>query len=99
MFCIAGRNSPLHREVDHRKISVASRKKKAVSEQSKLERIRRLVITAMFADDVLMNRLVLKGGNALDIIHKLGTRTSLDIDLSMPGDFDPEDLQRRIFNL
>jgi predicted nucleotidyltransferase component of viral defense system len=50
----------------------------------------------MFADDVLMNRLVLKGGNALDIIHKLGTRTSLDIDLSMPGDFDPEDLQRRI---
>jgi predicted nucleotidyltransferase component of viral defense system len=75
---------------------VASKKKKAVSEQSKLERIRRLVITAMFADDVLMDRLVLKGGNALDIIHKLGTRTSLDIDLSMPGDFDPEDLQRRI---
>jgi predicted nucleotidyltransferase component of viral defense system len=80
----------------NQKISVASKNKIAVSEQSKLQKIRRLVITAMFSDDVLMDRLVLKGGNALDIVHKLGTRTSLDIDLSMREDFDPEDLQRRI---
>jgi Nucleotidyl transferase AbiEii toxin, Type IV TA system len=47
---------------------------------------------------MLMDKLVLKGGNALDIVHKLGTRTSFDIDLSMPGDFDDlADIQERIF--
>ena len=52
----------------------------------------------MFSDDKLMDKLVLKGGNALDIVHKLGTRTSFDIDLSMPGDFDDlADIQERIF--
>lgn len=59
--------------------------------------IRRTVIIAMFSDDVLMDQLVLKGGNALNIVHGLGTRTSIDIDLSMPGDFaDPADASRRI---
>jgi predicted nucleotidyltransferase component of viral defense system len=53
--------------------------------------IRRLVITSMFADEWLMERLVLKGGNALDIVHRIGGRTSLDVDFSMASDF--EDLQ------
>jgi hypothetical protein len=56
------------------------------------EQIRRLVITAMFSDDVLLDILVLKGGNALNLVHKLGTRTSLDVDFSIPGDF--EDLEK-----
>ena len=60
--------------------------------------IRRLVVIAMFSDDVLMSRFVLKGGNALDLIHKLGTRTSLDVDLSIEDDFkDLDDTRSRIF--
>lgn len=64
------------------------------------EEIRRLVIIAMFSDDLLMERFVLKGGNALDIVHRLNARASMDVDLSIEGDFgDLEDIQRRIFNV
>lgn len=63
-----------------------------------LREIRRLVIVALFSDDELMEKFVLKGGNALDLIHKIGTRSSVDIDLSMPDDFaDLEDAKARIF--
>lgn len=63
-----------------------------------LRDIRRLVIIALFSDDELMEKFVLKGGNALDIVYTIGTRSSVDIDLSMSGDFaDVEDAQERIF--
>jgi len=32
-----------------------------------LQRVRTLVVVAMFSDDVLMRRLVLKGGNLMDL--------------------------------
>jgi len=44
--------------------------------------IRRTAIIAMFSDDVLMEQLVLKGGNALDLVHGLTALGSLDIDFS-----------------
>jgi len=51
----------------------------------------------MFADDSLMEQLVLKGGNALSLVYGLGARTSLDVDLSIDGDFaDFEDARTRI---
>ena len=60
--------------------------------------IRRTAIIAMFSDDVLMHRLVLKGGNALDLVHHLTARGSLDIDFSMEGDFDDlEEIRGRCF--
>jgi predicted nucleotidyltransferase component of viral defense system len=63
-----------------------------------LRDIRRLIITALFSDDELMEKFVLKGGNALDLVHKLGARSSVDIDLSIPDDFaDPDDVKERIF--
>jgi hypothetical protein len=63
-----------------------------------LREIRRLVIVALFSDDELMEKFVLKGGNALDIVYNVGTRSSVDIDLSMPDDFaDIQDAQERIF--
>jgi predicted nucleotidyltransferase component of viral defense system len=63
-----------------------------------LKDIRRLVITALFSDDELMEKFVLKGGNALDIVYSIGSRSSVDIDLSMPDDFsDLEEAQQRIF--
>jgi len=56
-----------------------------------LEAIKKLVIVAMFSDPALEELLVLKGGNAIDIIHKLGTRASVDVDFSIAHDL-PEGL-------
>lgn len=63
--------------------------------------IRKTIIVAIASDVALMERLILKGGNALDLVHKLGERASLDIDLSMSGDFrdqaDLDDVSSRLF--
>lgn len=60
--------------------------------------VRRLSIIAMFSDDNLMDQLVLKGGNALAFIYQIGARASLDIDISIDGDFDDlEDARNRVF--
>lgn len=57
---------------------------------SKIEELKRLAIIAMFSDDNLMETLVLKGGNALDIVYKIAHRSSMDLDFSMENDFaDP----------
>ena len=65
---------------------------------SKLEEIKKLALMAMFSDDTLMENLVLKGGNALDIVYRIGTRASLDLDFSMPGDLDLLSFSDRIQN-
>jgi predicted nucleotidyltransferase component of viral defense system len=57
-----------------------------------------MVIVAMFSDDTLFHQLVLKGGNALNLIYKFGSRTSIDVDLSIDADFtDIDDTKKRIF--
>lgn len=63
-----------------------------------LERIKNLAVTAMFSDDELMDELVLKGGNAMALIHKLTSRESIDLDFSMRHDFPygVEKVQQRI---
>jgi hypothetical protein len=53
-----------------------------------LKRIRRLAVVAMFSDDQLMRRLVLKGGNVLDLVYGVSARASLDLDFSIEGDFE-----------
>lgn len=50
-----------------------------------LDRVKRLAVMAMFSDDGL--ELVLKGGNAMALIHKLTSRESVDLDFSMQHDF------------
>lgn len=63
-----------------------------------LKQLRSVVISALFSDDVLFDTLVLKGGNALDIVYNIGSRSSVDIDVSMPGDFnDVTEARTRIF--
>lgn len=52
-----------------------------------LTEFRELVVTALFADDQLMDIFVLKGGNALELAYELGSRASVDIDVSMAEDF------------
>jgi len=59
---------------------------------NRLQKIRKLVLIAMFADDLLMERFVLKGGAALDLAYALYYRESVDIDLSIPDDFSAEEL-------
>jgi len=63
-----------------------------------LEKIKKLVIIAMFSDDDLMDLLVLKGGNALALVYNIACRSSLDIDFSIEKDFGKElsKIQRKI---
>lgn len=53
--------------------------------------IRRIAITAIFSDDVLFERVVLKGGNALSLALGMSNRTSLDLDFSIENDFEDLD--------
>lgn len=59
-----------------------------------LRDIKKLVIIAMFSDNELMERFVLKGGNLLDIVYQLSARASIDVDLSMSGEFEDVDKLR-----
>lgn len=64
-----------------------------------LEEVRRRILIALFSDDELMNDLVLKGGNALALVYKVGSRASVDMDFSIRDAFS--DLDRtgtRIFD-
>jgi hypothetical protein len=83
-----------------KKTFMATKKKPNPAEElARQERIKKLGIIAIFSDDLLLERLVLKGGNALDLIHHVSARASVDIDLSMDGDFtsgELPDLGKRI---
>lgn len=63
-------------------------------DSEKIQKIKTLTIIAMFSDDDLMEILVLKGGNALDIVHKVAQRSSMDLDFSIPQEFNPENIDR-----
>lgn len=63
-----------------------------------LRLLRRGIIAALAQDPTLSELLVLKGGNAIGLVHGVGHRASLDVDYSMAGDVkSPADLGRRIF--
>lgn len=59
-----------------------------------LQKIKQLAIISMFSDDELMDTLVLKGGNVLDLIYGVSVRSSIDIDFSMKGEFEEEKLNQ-----
>ena len=66
-----------------------------------LDEIKRLAIIALVSDDYLMETLVLKGGNAIDLLQagfpKKLSRSSYDLDFSMDDDFeDLEEIATRI---
>ncbi len=64
-----------------------------------LEKIRTTIIIAICSDDYLFNRLVLKDGNALKLLHGVGLRTSVDIDFSIEDDFDDLEFVGTLFKL
>jgi hypothetical protein len=65
-----------------------------IQEVDYLKKIRRLAIVALFSDVDLMNLLVLKGGNLLDIVYGISFRSSIDIDFSIEGEFKKRDLSK-----
>ena len=50
----------------------------------------------MFSDDVLYKQLVVKGGNALKLVHGIGSRVSVDVDFSTDAELDEQDTSARI---
>ncbi len=54
--------------------------------------LRREFISAIAGDEYLYGELVLKGGNALDLIHDIGNRASLDLDYSLRADVEDHEL-------
>lgn len=56
------------------------------------EEAKTIAMMALASDDRLMEELVLKGGNALDIAYGVSTRASLDLDYSVSDDLGPADL-------
>src|ERR1700744_2318910 len=62
-----------------------------------IDKVKRMTISALLADEVLMALLVLKGGNAIDIAYDLSNRGSVDIDFSMENDFTEAE-KKRIVN-
>jgi predicted nucleotidyltransferase component of viral defense system len=56
-----------------------------------IDKIKRKTIIAMVSNDYLMERLVLKGGNAIDIVYQLSGRASIDLDYSIPNDFKSDE--------
>lgn len=59
-----------------------------------LDKIKRLTLKALMHDEKLMYGLVLKGGNALQLVYDITDRASMDIDFSIEGDFSDLDFQR-----
>lgn len=57
---------------------------------SEVEKIKKLSIIGLSSDDMLMETLVLKGGNAMSIAYNVSTRASYDLDYSMSDDFIEE---------
>ncbi len=68
-------------------------RKKSSPELVYLEKVKRLALVAMFSDDELMEKLVLKGGNAIDLVYGVSIRSSIDIDLSIGSDFNQPELE------
>jgi len=61
-----------------------------------LEKIKKTAIVAMFADDDLMDLLVLKGGNAIDMIYQVNARASVDLDFSTHDDLNYEKVAQQV---
>lgn len=64
-----------------------------------INEIKRCTLQAMMKDDLLMQGLVLKGGNALQLAYDITNRGSIDIDFSMEKEFKDKDFERlsRVF--
>lgn len=58
-----------------------------------IETIKHEVLISIYSTEALMNRLILKGGNAINLAFKLYDRQSMDLDFSIENDFDNGEIQ------
>lgn len=56
-------------------------------EKDLTEDVKRTIIRSIYSNDDLFDQLVLKGGNAIAIIHAKKIRKSIDVDFSISSDF------------
>lgn len=65
-----------------------------------INRIKTIVATSLASDDELMEKMVLKGGNAISMGYDLSDRPSFDLDYSIEEDFpDFEEVAKRLEKL
>ena len=50
-------------------------------------KIKKLALISLVSDDILMDKLVLKGGTCLELAYKIHCRSSKDIDFSIDNEF------------
>ena len=61
------------------------------------EEIKKRIVVGLFSDDELLDLLVLKGGNALEMVHAIADRASFDLDFSIATRFDDvKEIEQRI---
>lgn len=53
-----------------------------------------LTLRALMSDETLMHSLVLKGGNALQLVYEITNRGSIDIDFSVKTEFTEEEFNK-----
>lgn len=61
-----------------------------------LKKIKTTTVISIFSDDDLLDLFVLKGGNAMDLIHQVSSRSSVDLDFSMRNNLDIELVKPKI---
>lgn len=68
-------------------------------DKSDFLKIKKLTLISLVSDDILMNKLVLKGGTCLELAYKIHTRSSKDIDFSIDNEFTAEEKNQIVNNL
>ena len=58
--------------------------------------IKKTTVISLFSDDDLFDLFVLKGGNAMDLIHKVSSRASVDLDFSTGGSLDIDVVEPKV---
>ena len=56
--------------------------------------VKRITVQSLASDPLLAERLVFKGGSALEMLYGIGLRASVDLDYSIQGDFDDAEIDR-----
>jgi predicted nucleotidyltransferase component of viral defense system len=62
-------------------------------DQLEIRRIKEIVITGIYSDPYLREKLVLKGANVLDLLYGIASRASMDIDFSLGENLDVAESQ------
>ncbi|MCM1003549.1 MAG: nucleotidyl transferase AbiEii/AbiGii toxin family protein [Candidatus Gastranaerophilales bacterium] len=62
-------------------------------------KIKKLSILSLVSDEILMNKLVLKGGTCLELAYQINSRSSKDIDFSIDTEFTDEEIEQVKSNL